>query len=109
MVQEDEEGRILVFSHDFEAGAEFDVISQLETSTTVRILQTVDEETVPEISQPDEYTGHVIRYNGDDPPLAPTTLLFVRAGSMSADDSATLGDEASMFSSQLNLLETTIE
>lgn len=108
MVQE-EEGRVLVFSYDYEAESNFDVVAQLETSTTVRILQTVDEETVPEISQPDDYTGHIIRYESDDGPLAPTTLLFVRGGSISAGESATLGGDASMFSSQLNLLTTSVE
>lgn len=106
MVQEES---ALVFSHDYEAGADFDVISALETSTTVNILQTADGETVPEISQPDDYNGYIIRYNGGDPPLSPTTLLFVSGVSLSDDDSGTLGDSASMFSTQLNLMETTLE
>lgn len=108
MVQE-QEGRILVFTYDYEAGSSFDVVTELETSTTVSILQTVEGETVPEISQPDEYTGHVVRYETDDGPLAPTTLLFIREGRIPAGESGTLGEDASMFSSQLNLISTTVE
>ncbi|WP_247000888.1 hypothetical protein [Halosolutus gelatinilyticus] len=110
MVQDDDDdARVLVFAYDYEAGAEFNVVSQLETSTTVSILQTTEGENVPEISQPDEYTGHVIRYNGDDPPLAPTTLLFTQDSGLGEDDSGTLSDDASMFSTTLNLLETSLE
>lgn len=107
MVQ-DQEGRVLVFSYDYQAEGEFDVVSELETSTTVRILQTAEEETIPEISQPDDYTGYVIRYDTGSGASTPTTLLFLRDETLSADDSGTLGEDASMFSSELNLLATTL-
>ena len=102
MVQQD---RALVFSYDYYPGTEFDVISQLETGTTVRILQTVDEETVPEISQPDDYTGHVVRYQVG-PGAGITSFLFLRDEALSAGDSGTMGEVASMFSPDLNLLQT---
>ncbi|WP_254764860.1 hypothetical protein [Natrinema marinum] len=108
MVQDDD-GQVLVFTYNYEAGESFDVVSQLETSTTVSILQTADGETVPEISQPDEYTGHVVRYSTDDGPQAPSVLLFTRDQSYSSGDSATLGEDAQMFSTQLNLISTSIE
>ncbi|APX97684.1 hypothetical protein [Natronorubrum daqingense] len=108
MVQ-DQEDRALVFTYDYESGESFDVVAQLETSTTVDILQTGDGETVPEISQPDDYTGHVIRYNNGEGATAPTTLLFLSDQSLSADDSGSLGEDATMFSSRLNLLATTID
>lgn len=108
MVQE-QEGQALVFSYDYKAGSTFDVISQLETGTTVRLLQTAEGESVPEISQPDEYNGYVIREQTQNGPLAPTTVLFVRGQTFSSGDTATLGEDASMFSSQLNLLSTTLE
>ncbi len=41
MVQDDE-GQVLVFTYNYEAGESFDVVSQLETGTTVSILQTAD-------------------------------------------------------------------
>ncbi|WP_306054330.1 hypothetical protein [Natronococcus wangiae] len=109
MVQDDGDGQVLTFSYDYQAGSEFDVVSDIETSTTVNILQTAEDETIPEISQPDEYNGYVIRYNGDEAPLSPTTFLFLRDDTLDDDDSGTLGEDASMFSSELNLLETTLE
>ncbi|WP_049924398.1 hypothetical protein [Halopiger djelfimassiliensis] len=109
MTQEIDDGRILVFSYDYEAGSQFEVISHLETSTTVRLLQTVDGETVPEISQPDEYVGHVVRYESANGALEPTTLLFIREGRISSGETASIGEDASMFSSDLNLLATTVE
>ncbi|ADB58975.1 hypothetical protein Htur_0074 [Haloterrigena turkmenica DSM 5511] len=108
MVQDDP-GQILVFTYDYEAGEDFEVLSQLETSTTVQILQTAEEETVPEISQPDEYVGHVVRYQVDGGPVSPTTLVFIRNGSISTGETGTLGEEATMFSPTLNLLSTDVE
>lgn len=105
-----QEGRVLTFSYDYQAGRTFEVISRLQTSTTVRLLTLDDEETIPEISQPDEYTGHVIRpESAADGALEPTTLLFIRGGSISPGESATFGTDVSMFSSDLNLLSTTVE
>ncbi|WP_254762034.1 hypothetical protein [Natrinema marinum] len=101
--------RVLLFTYDYEAGATFDVISQLEAGTTVALLRTTDGETVPEIPQPDEYTGYVVRNRSDNGPLEPTTVLFVRDRTFSADDSETLSEDASMFSSRLNLFETSLE
>lgn len=105
MAQED---RVLVFSYDYYPGVEFDVVSQLQTSSTVRILQTIEGENVAEISQPDEYTGHVIRYNIGGS-VGITSFLFARNQSFSAGDSETLSETASMFSPQLNLMETSID
>ncbi|WP_408960382.1 hypothetical protein [Natrinema sp. 74] len=108
MVQEQEE-RVLLFTYDYEAGSTFDVISTLEAETTVRLLQPTDGETVPEIPQPDEYNGYVVRNQTGNGPLEPTTVLFVRERNLSDGDSETLSDEASMFSSRLNLFSTSLE
>lgn len=103
-----QQDRALVFSYDYYPGVSFDVVSQLETGTTVRILQTVEGETVSEISQPDEYTGHVIRYDIGGS-VGITSFLFLRERSLSPGDSGTLSDVSSMFSPQLNLLQTSLE
>lgn len=108
MVQDDD-GQVLVFTYDYEAGEDFDVVSQLETGTTVSILETAEGETVPEISQPDEYTGHVVRYAADNGPQGPTVLLFTRDQSFSSGDSGTLGEDAQIFSTRLNLISTSLE
>ncbi|SEQ34620.1 hypothetical protein [Natrinema salaciae] len=108
MVQDDD-GQVLLFTYDYESGEDFEVVSQLETGTTVRILQTADGETVSEISQPDEYTGHVVRLQAENGPQGPTILLFTRDESYDSGDSGTLGEDAQIFSSQLNLLSTSLE
>lgn len=45
-----QQDRVAVFAFKYHPGADFDVVSQLQTSTTVRILQTVEGEPVSEIS-----------------------------------------------------------
>ncbi|RKD97306.1 hypothetical protein ATJ93_0291 [Halopiger aswanensis] len=101
-----QEDQIAVFATDLYPGADFDVIAQLQESTTVEILQ-LDGETVSEISQPDEWTGHIIRYDiGQESGI--TTFLFVRGAGLSAGDSGTLGEEASVLSSDLNLMSTSV-
>ncbi|SEQ34658.1 hypothetical protein SAMN04489841_1514 [Natrinema salaciae] len=101
-----QEDRIAVFATDLYPGADFDVIAQLQESTTVEILQ-LDGETVPEISQPDEWTGHIIRYDiGQESGI--TTFLFVRGAGLSAGDSGMLGEDASVLSSDLNLMTTSV-
>lgn len=101
-----EDGNALVFAYDFHPGQSFDVVAQMEQSTTVNVLQ-VDEETVSQISQPDNYTGHIIRYDLEGG-AGITAFLFSQDVSLSAGDSGTLGEDASMFSPELNLLTTNI-
>lgn len=103
--QEDEE--VLMYSYDFFPGQDFVVISQLQQSTTVSMLM-IDDETVPEISSPDDFTGHVIRYSDGGDAAGITTFLFSEEVSLSEDDSGTLGTEPSMFSSDLNLLSSNL-
>lgn len=103
-----QEGQALVFSYDFHPGQDFEVVAPLEASTTVNVLQ-LDEETVPEISQPDNYNGHVIRYDMGGEGAGVTTFLFSQDVSLSSDDSGSFGEDATMFSSQLNLLSVDIE
>ncbi|QRV17291.1 calcium-binding protein [Haloterrigena salifodinae] len=98
--------QVAVFANNYYPGGNFDVIAPLQTSTTVEVLQ-LEGETIPEISQPDEWSGHIIRYDiGQQSGI--TTFLFVRGQSLSADDSGTMGEEASVLSSDLNLLNTTL-
>ena len=102
-----QQNQIAVFADSFYPGASFDVIAPLQTSTTVDILQ-ADGETVPEISQPDEWSGHIIRYDiGAGAGI--TTFLFARGQGLSRGDSGTIGPDASVLSSELNLLSTTLD
>lgn len=100
--------RTAVFSNHYYPGARFEVIAQLQTNTTVEILR-ADEDPVPEISQPDEWTGHIIRYDiGDIRESGITTFLFTRGRRLSPTESGTIGDDASVLSSRLNLLSTSV-
>lgn len=102
--------RVLVFSSNFYPGESFDVMARLSQTATVRVLQTVDEDTVPEIDSPDEYSGHAIRYdNGGGDAEGVTTFLFTREHDLDEGDSETMDDSASMFSPQLNLLRTSLD
>lgn len=105
-----QDDQVLVFADDFLPGESFDVIARLQQSTTVDLLRTADEETVSEISQPDEWSGYVIRHdNGADDANGVPTFLFTEDNSVSSDDTLTLDDDASMFSPELNLLSTSID
>ncbi|WP_306054332.1 calcium-binding protein [Natronococcus wangiae] len=99
---------VAVFADNYYPGADFDVLARLETSTTVDTLQ-VDDETVPEISQPDEWNGHIIRYNIGGESGGITTFLYIRGASLSDGDSGTIAEDASVLSSDLNLLSTSVE
>ncbi|WP_049924399.1 calcium-binding protein [Halopiger djelfimassiliensis] len=97
--------RVAVFANNYYPGASFEVVAPLEAGTTVDILR-VDDETVPEISQPDEWGGHIIRYDiGQDSGI--TTFMFIRGRLLSSGVEGQIGDEATVLSSDLNLLSTT--
>ena len=86
---------------------DFEVVSRLEAGTTVDMLWT-EEETVAELSRPDEWTGHVIRYNtGGDGGIM--TLLYTRNQRLRAGDSGTIGTDASVLSADLGLLRVSLE
>lgn len=96
-----------IFADNYYPGATFTVVAPLQTSTTVEVLQ-VGDETVPEISQPDEWGGHIIRYDiGADSGI--TTFLFIRGQRLNAGDTGTIGEDASVLSSDLNLLNTSLD
>lgn len=108
--QDDDDDDALVFAYDYFPGESFEVISTLEQTTTVDVLR-VDDETVPEISQPDDWSGYVIRYDrgGDGDSAGITTFLFTRSDDLSEDDSAEIGEDAQIYSTQLNLLSADLD
>ncbi|UHQ96148.1 calcium-binding protein [Natrinema halophilum] len=104
--QEDEE--VLVYSYSYWPDTNFEVLSRLQQSTTVDLLE-VDGEMVDVISQPDNWNGHVIRYDRGTETAGLTTFLFLRDGTFDEGDTETLSEAASMFSSRLNLLSTSLD
>ncbi|GKZ13322.1 hypothetical protein [Haladaptatus sp. T7] len=100
---------VLVYTYDYHPNVEFRVENSLEKATTVRLLQRPGGGNVPEISQPDNYNGYIIRYllgqnGGSDAQI--TTFLFGDGLSLSQGDTRRLTGGASVFSSTLNLLST---
>ncbi|ODR82947.1 hypothetical protein BG842_15190 [Haladaptatus sp. W1] len=102
---------VLVYTYDYHPNVEFRVENSLEKATTVRLLQRPGGGNVPEISQPDNYNGYIIRYllgqNGGSEAQI-TTFLFGDGLSLSQGDTRRLSGGASVFSSTLNLLSTNL-
>ncbi|MFC4249605.1 hypothetical protein ACFOZ7_22180 [Natribaculum luteum] len=106
--QDDDDGDALVFAYDYIPGQDFEVLSQLDQSTTVQVLQ-LDDEEVDEISSPDEYNGYAVRYNTDADTAGTTTFVFLRDETLDTEDTETFEGDATMFSSDLNLLSDSLE
>ncbi|WP_232423770.1 MULTISPECIES: twin-arginine translocation signal domain-containing protein [Haladaptatus] len=103
---------VLVYTYDYHPQVEFRVVNSLEQATTVRLLQRPGGGNVPEISQPDDYDGYIIRYllggGGGDGRGQITTFVFGRNLSLSQGDTRQFSGDASIFSSTLNLLSTSL-
>ncbi|WP_231183254.1 twin-arginine translocation signal domain-containing protein [Haladaptatus sp. DYF46] len=103
---------VLVYTYDYHPSVEFRVVNTLEAATTVRLLERPGGGNVPEISQPDNYNGYIIRYllggsNGGQGQI--TTFMFKQGGqTLSQGDTRQFSGDASIFSSELNLLSTSI-
>ncbi|WP_254768119.1 calcium-binding protein [Salinilacihabitans rarus] len=102
-----DDGDVLAFSYDYFPGADFEVLAVMEQSTTNSVLR-VDDEEVDEIDDPSDWDGHVIRYDMGGDTAGVTTFLFSEDG-LSEGDSGTLGEDARMFSDDLNLLEVSLD
>lgn len=102
---------VLVYTYDYHPQVQFRVVNALEQATTVRLLERPGGGNVPEISQPDEYDGYIIRYllgGGGGGQGQITTFVFGRNLSLSQGDTRQLSGDASVFSSTLNLLSTSL-
>ncbi|WP_227375209.1 twin-arginine translocation signal domain-containing protein [Haladaptatus halobius] len=104
---------VLVYTYDYHPNVQFRVVNALEQSTTVRLLQRAGGGNVPEISQPDDYNAYIIRYQlgaglqGSQGQI--TTFVFGRDLSLSSGDTRRFSGDASVFSSTLNLLSTSVQ
>ncbi len=103
---------VLVYTYDYHPNVEFRVVNSLEKSTTVKLLEKPGGGNVPEISQPDNYNGYIIRYllgggNGGQGQI--TTFVFGQGITLNQGDTRRFSGDASVFSSTLNLLSTTVQ
>jgi len=106
-----QQGQALVYTYDYHPGTRFRVVNQLEQTTTVRLLRRPGGGTVPEISQPDDYNGYVVRYliGGDGDQGQITTFVFGQNLNLSQGDTRRFTGGASVFSSDLNLISTNVQ
>ncbi|WP_458209018.1 twin-arginine translocation signal domain-containing protein [Haladaptatus sp. NG-SE-30] len=96
----------LVYMYDYHPNVPFRVTNALQQSTTIRLLRRVGGGNVPEISQPDDYDGWIIRYELGGENAALTTFMFARNVNVSTGDRRQFAPDATVFSSSLNLLST---
>ncbi|WP_049970699.1 twin-arginine translocation signal domain-containing protein [Haladaptatus cibarius] len=104
-----QENEALVYTYAYHPGVQFRVENTLEQTTVIQLLQLPGGGNVPEISQPDDYSGWVIRYNLGNGGAAITTVMFSQNANLSADDQGQFSGDATIFSSELNLLSTTLQ
>jgi len=104
MVQQDNQTAIL-FAYDFYPGVTANVTTQLQQSTTVNILDGPEDEGIPEIDNPSDYNGYVVSYELEDSSIY--AYMFTTS-SVEQDDSVEFGENASYFSTDLNLVETSV-
>lgn len=104
--------QVLLYSYEYHPGVQFRVIAPLQQSTTVRTLRLPGGGNVPEISQPDDYSGYVITYTlggaarrGLRSSAGITTFVFTRQA-LRVGQRYRTGINATVFSAQLNLLST---
>lgn len=102
--------QVLVYSYEYHPGLPFRVIAPLQQSTTVRALRRPNGQTVPEISQPDDYNGYVITYGlgGAQRSTAGITTFLYSRQTLNTGQTYRTGVNATVFSSQLNLLSTDV-
>ncbi len=103
-----QDSEVLVYTYDYHPNVPFRVTNTLEQSTTVSLLERPGGGDVPEISQPDDYSGWVIRYNLGGQNAAITTIMFSRSADLSSGDRRRFSGDATIFSSELNLLSTNL-
>lgn len=96
----------LLYEYDYYPGASFTVVTRLQPSTTVNILDSPDDGRPPGLSRLDEYDGYVISYSLCGPPVY--SFLFTRRR-LKQDRQYTLSQDAQDFSTELDLIQTNVK
>ena len=97
----------LVYSYEFHPASTVRIEDRLLARTTVGLLKLPNGRTVPEITQPDDYNGYVVRYLLGNPRSSITTFLFSR-NDLRVGERYRLSGTAQLFSTELNVVGTTI-
>ncbi|WP_458184926.1 twin-arginine translocation signal domain-containing protein [Haladaptatus sp. NG-WS-4] len=97
---------VLVYTDDYIARTPFRIVSQLPQSITIQLLRLPNGNTVPEISQPDDYNGYAMRYSTGNQNVIGASYVFT-TGTLQEDTRYRFATEANVFNGRLNLLNTT--
>ena len=102
----DAEGDVLVYGDDYHPGADFDVVTELSTSSREELLQESGSED-DVFDDPDDWDVFVINYDfGTEAPM--WGLVFTEDAELNAGDTATMGEDGDFRDTQLNLVEATL-
>lgn len=107
--QEDEEEPgplILVPMDEYRPGLTVRVVDRLPAPIVVQLLRLPNDETVPVLERPDEYTGYVVRVEFRSDLVYATMIVFSRE-SLDTDATYRFEGDAQAFSTQLHLLRAT--
>lgn len=95
--------RALAFARSFYPGLPLGILARLESSTTVAILDRVDDQV---LSRPDEYHGYAIRYSVSTAGVY--TFLFTESF-LERDGRYRLAGDVNYFSADLTLVAAALE
>lgn len=98
-------GNVLVFARDFHPNTRFRIVGRLAAGITVEMLRGPAGQSVPVLTQPDDFDGYVISSTVGT--SAFYSFLFAEQFLLS-EARYSFGSEATYFSSVLNLLEVPI-
>lgn len=98
---------VLVSMADYRPGMSFRIVSRLPAPITVELLRLPDGEFTPVLTQPDQYTGYVVRSTTGERRVDTTTNVFTEE-SLDPDVSYTFTTETQVFDTGLNLFESLV-
>lgn len=97
---------VLIPIDDYRPGLTVRVIERLPAPIVVRLLRLPNDETVPVLTRPDEYTGYVVRSESGSDLVHSTTNVFTR-DSLEDDARYAFESDSQVFSTRLNLFRAT--
>ncbi|QLK25237.1 hypothetical protein HYG81_14210 [Natrinema zhouii] len=92
--------------NEYRPGMTGRVVNRLPAPIVVDLLRLPNGETVPVLTQPDEYSGYVIRSEFGDEQVHSTAIVFTRE-SLESGARYAFESDAQVYSTRLYLLQTT--
>lgn len=97
---------VLIPMTEYRPGLTLRVVERLPAPIAVQLLRLPNDETVPVLERPDEYTGYVARAEVEEDLVRSTTVIFTRE-SLESGACYTFEADAQVFSSPLHLFRAT--